>query len=83
MSEEDRAKTAIVTAFGKYEFPRMPFGLVNATSTSRDLWIGSWRVCMTFVLPMSMIYSSSVRILRSIYLTDAEAERDRLNSQTE
>ena len=28
MSEEDRAKTAIVTAFGKYEFPRKPFGLV-------------------------------------------------------
>ena len=28
MSEEDRAKTAIMTAFGKYEFSRMAFGLV-------------------------------------------------------
>ena len=86
MSEEDRAKTATVTAFGKYEFPRMPFGLVMLPVHSRDLWTGSWRVCMTFVLPTSMIYSSSVRILRSIYphrSGDAEAERDRLNSQTE
>ena len=68
MSEEDRAKTALVTAFGKYEFSRMPFGLVLPVH-SRDLWTGSWRECMTFVLPTSMIYSSSVRILRSIYLT--------------
>ena len=37
MSKEDRAKTAIVTPFGKYEFLCMPFGLVNATSTFQRL----------------------------------------------
>ena len=37
MSEEDIAKTAIVTPFGKYEFLRMPFGLVNVTSTFQRL----------------------------------------------
>ena len=66
MSEEDRAKTAIVTAFGKYEFSRMPFGLVMLPVHPRDLWTGSWRVCMNFVLPTSVIYSSSVRTLRRI-----------------
>ena len=28
----------------------MPFGLVNATSTSQRLMDGSWRVCMPFDL---------------------------------
>ena len=37
MSEEDGAKTAIVTPFGKHKFSRMPFGLVNATSTLQRL----------------------------------------------
>ena len=69
MSKEDRAKTVIVIPFGKYEFSRMPFGLIMPPIHSRDLWVGSWRVCMTFVLSTSMIYSSSVRILRRIYLT--------------
>ena len=37
MSEEDRAKTAIVTPFWKYESSYMPFGQVNATSTFHGL----------------------------------------------
>ena len=37
MNEEDRAKTAIVTLFGKYKFSRMPFDQVNATSTFQRL----------------------------------------------
>ena len=35
--EGERTKTAIVTPFGKYEFSRMAFGLVNATSTFQRL----------------------------------------------
>ena len=37
LADEARAKTAIVTQFGKLEFTRMPFGLVNATSTFQRL----------------------------------------------
>ena len=37
LADEVRAKTAIVTQFGKLEFTRMPFGLVNATSTFQRL----------------------------------------------
>ena len=33
MHEEDRAKTAITTPFGLFEFSRMPFGLRNAAQT--------------------------------------------------
>ena len=48
LAEGAKEKTAIVTPFGKLEFTRMPFGLVNATSTfqafigpriGRDGWI--------------------------------------------
>ena len=49
MSEEDRAKTAIMTAFGKYEFSRKPFGLVMLPVHSRDLCTGSWRYAWLLV----------------------------------
>ena len=37
MTKESRQKTAVVTPFGKLEFTKMPFGLVNATSTFQHL----------------------------------------------
>ena len=37
LSEEAQVKTAIVTPFGKFQFTKMPFGLVNATSTFQRL----------------------------------------------
>ena len=37
LAEGAKEKTAIVTPFGKLEFTRMPFGLVNATSTFQRL----------------------------------------------
>ena len=37
LSEQAQLKTAIVTPFGKFQFTKMPFGLVNATSTFQRL----------------------------------------------
>ena len=37
MADDAREKTAIVTPFGKMEYSRMPFGLVNDTSTFKRL----------------------------------------------
>ena len=37
MTKESRQKTAVVTPFGKLEFTKMLFGLVNATSTFQRL----------------------------------------------
>ena len=37
MAEGSMEKTAVVTQFGKFQFTRMTFGLVNATSSFQRL----------------------------------------------
>ena len=37
MTPEACKKTPVVTPYGEFEFIRMPFGLVNATSTFQHL----------------------------------------------
>ena len=61
MAECDQEKTAVVTQFGKLEFKRMPFGLVNATSTFQRLMDrvleGMAEYCSAYVDDI-LVYSS-------------------------
>ena len=52
MADDAREKTAIVTPFGQMEYSRMPFGLVNATSTFQQRygycvgWVATYVLCI-------------------------------------
>ena len=62
MADDAREKTAIVTPFGKMEYSRMPFGLVNATSTFQRLMDivldGLQNMCSAYVDDI-IVYSGS------------------------
>ena len=62
LTAEAGRKTAVVTQFGKYEFTRMPFGLVNATSTFQrlmDLVLEGLHECCSAYVDDILIYSGS------------------------
>ncbi|KAI5153279.1 hypothetical protein ENBRE01_3163 [Enteropsectra breve] len=40
MHPDDIEKTAFSCKFGTFEYLKMPFGLINAPSTFRELWMG-------------------------------------------
>ena len=67
LAEGAKEKTAIVTPFGKLEFTRMPFGLVNATSTFQRLMDRVLEGWMNFVLHKSMTYWYTVMVGRIIW----------------
>ena len=60
MTKESRQKTAVVTPFGKLEFTKMPFELVNTTSTFQRLMVsvleGMHEFCAAYVDDI-LIYS--------------------------
>ena len=62
MADDAEEKTAIVTHFGKMEYSRMPFGLVNATSTFQRLMDivldGLQHMCSAYVDGI-IVYSGS------------------------
>ncbi len=39
VQERDKETTAFITPWGKFQFTKMPFGLRNAPSTVKSLWI--------------------------------------------
>ena len=57
MSEEDVAKTAVITPFGLFEFLRMPFGLKNSAQAFQRLMDSVFRD-----LPFAFVYLDDILI---------------------
>ena len=70
LADAAKEKTAVVTQFGKWEFTRMPFGLVNATSTFQRLMngvlVGMTDYCSAYVDDI-LVYSGTGKSILSIW----------------
>lgn len=63
VTEKDRMKTAFCTAFGLFEFQRMPFGLCNGPSTFQRLMermFGDQNCCYLLLYLDDVVFSSTV-----------------------
>ena len=66
MSQDDIAKTAVITPFGLFEFLRMPFGLKNSAQAFQRLMDSVFRD-----LPFTFVYLDDILIASPDHLSHA------------